>query len=212
MTVMSFQHEGANATFQELEFPRTKDEIERFIVGGFLRVGQSGKLLPPLNIQVSQNEENDFDFTLRLEDGNVKSLELMEVAPLGQMRRSYAAAPTSYEPYAFAEQIHTNLMGKSARYRASSGNGLWLLIYVTDWHFVLHERVLELLQYWTANNTHCFEAVYCYSPITSTDGIAQGIYPCAREKWARVDPELYKGRVIYNLDPRGWKAVPTKNK
>src|SRR5260370_26399909 len=126
MTVLSFRQEGANATFQELEFPRTKDGIERFIVQGFLRVALSEKLLPALDIQASQNQENDFDFTLRLEDGNVKSLELMEVAPVEHMRRSYQGAPRSYEPYAFAQQILTKLMGKSARYRASTGTGLWL--------------------------------------------------------------------------------------
>ena len=43
-------------------------------------------------------------------------------------------------------------------------------------------------------------------------GIVQRIYPSAREKWAHIDPELYKGRVIHNLDPRGWQAVSPKNK
>jgi SEC-C motif-containing protein len=212
MTVLSFRQEAASAAFQELDFPSTKDGIERFIVRGFLCVGQRERLLPPVNIQASQNGENDFDFSLRLEDGKMKSLELMELAPIDRMRRSYEGAPTSYEPYAFAKQIHTNLMGKATRYRTSSGNGLWLLIYVTDWHFVLHERVLELLQYWTASNNHCFEAIYCYSPITPEDGIVQLIYPCAREKWAHVDAETYKGRVIYNFDPRGWQVVAPQNK
>jgi len=206
MTVLSFRQEGASAAFQEIDFPRTKDGIETFIVRGFLRVGQREKLLPALNIQASQNQENDFDFTLRLEDGKMKSLELMEVAPIQHMRRSYEGALTSYEPFAFAKQIYTNLMGKSTRH-TSSGNGLWLLIYVTDWHFILHERVLESLQYWTATNNHCFEAIYCYSAIAPEDGIVQLIYPCAREKWAHVDAETYKGRVICNLDPRGWQVA-----
>jgi hypothetical protein len=41
VTEISIVEEGPKADFQRLDFPRTKEEIEHFIVQGFLRAAQS---------------------------------------------------------------------------------------------------------------------------------------------------------------------------
>ncbi|HEY6348839.1 MAG TPA: hypothetical protein VI636_05455 [Candidatus Angelobacter sp.] len=56
---------GPEATFKKLEFPRTKEEIEQFIVNGFLRAARDAKLLTA-SVSALQNEQNSFDFQLQL--------------------------------------------------------------------------------------------------------------------------------------------------
>ena len=105
--VVALSPEGAS--FQRIEFPRTKDEIEEFIVKAF--VGNSAGM--PLQIVgFSQNVENDFDFTINTSEGT-KYLELMEVAPLENLRGSYAQAPDRYKPYDFALHVAEKITGKS---------------------------------------------------------------------------------------------------
>ena len=86
----------------------------------------------------------------------------------------------------------------------STGGGLLLLIYMTDWHFIISNTVVALLQYWTIQKKHNFEEIYCYCPITHQEGIAFLIFPTPRGLWKNFDPEEYKDRVTHNLNPQGW--------
>ena len=77
---------GTTSEFQRLVFPRTKEEIEEFIVRGFLRAARKQGLLHTDVIDTAQNELDDFDFCLKTLQGE-KSLELMEIAPLENVSR-----------------------------------------------------------------------------------------------------------------------------
>jgi len=77
------------AEFLQLEFPSTKEEIEEFIVEAFVRNSDS----MPLRIsEWKQNHQNDFDFSVVTTEGP-KFLELMEIAPLENLRGSYDKHP-----------------------------------------------------------------------------------------------------------------------
>ena len=65
VTKVSTGPEGARAEFERLEFPRTKDQIERFIVSNFLRLAPSMGVFPYANCAAYQNPESDLDFTLK---------------------------------------------------------------------------------------------------------------------------------------------------
>ncbi len=178
--------EGTKDEFQQLPFPHGKDEIENLIVKGFL------KTLPGNAIMPSKNEQDDFDFTLSTPSGK-KQLELMEIAPLEHLRGTYASAPSSYE--------------KSDRYKGATGDGLLLLLYVTDWRFTLSESVIALQQYWAVKKAHTFEAIHVYHPITPSEGIAHLVFPTPMEHWNDFAPEKYRDNVVQNLDPLAWKVV-----
>jgi hypothetical protein len=47
-------------------------------------------------------------------------------------------------------------------------------------------------------------------PAEKEEGIAQLIYPTAREKWINFNPEDYKDKPTYNLNPEGWASFNTK--
>ncbi len=199
---MSFSPKRSLAEFQPIEFPTTKEEIEKLIVGGFLKAAKEQNLLDN-SVEEKQNQLDDFDFTLSTAFKE-KSLELMEIAPLENLSGSYKSAPTSYKPYDFADYIFKKLMGKSDRYSGSTGSGLILLMYITDWRFVLNEMVITLLEYWSLHKQHSFERIYCYSPITSDEGVLSPIYPTPNIFRKDFNPESYKEKLVQNLDPKGW--------
>ncbi len=110
------------AQFFQLEFPRTKEEIESFIVEAFL--SNSGSM--PLRIsEWKQNNQNDFDFSVKTTEGP-KFLELMEIAPLENLRGSYEKAPSSYKPYDFAAYILAKINDKSERYHGAASSSICL--------------------------------------------------------------------------------------
>lgn len=191
--------DSCNIEFQQLDFPKTKEEIEAFIVRGFLRDAVANNFLPPLSVAPQQNAQDDFDFTLTIEGHETKSLELMEIAPLEHLRGSYAMAPDKYKPYELAEYIETKVLKKSARYRSSTGSGIVLLVYVTDWHFILSESVFELLKYWLARTSHCFQAIYSYQQIDLAFGVVHVIFPSVSP--SNFDPEVFRNHEVWNANP-----------
>lgn len=190
--------------FLQLEFPKTKEEIETFIVEAFVR--NSG--LMPLQIsEWKQNHQNDFDFSIGTTEGP-KFLELMEIAPLENLRGSYDKAPSSYKPYDFAAYILAKINGKSERYRGATSSNICLLMYVTDWAFTLNKTVIALLQYWAAHQSHSFQYIFCYSPIDTESGVANLIYPTPQDFWKSFNPDAYRENIVHNLLPHKWELAP----
>jgi len=196
---------AAGPEFQTVPFPDTKEEIEAYIVRAFAsRVLPSGLVIR----SVHQNKENDFDFTVKTSDGS-KCLELMEVAPLENVRGSYEAAPSTYNPYDFASYILGKALGKSSRYEGVKKSKIVLLLYVTDWSFSLSETTISLLQYWLTTNPHVFEYVFLYEPTGTNDGTTRLLAPTPKVHWATFDPECYRDNEVRNLSPTGWRMVKT---
>ena len=203
--IMSLGDVSAQAEFLPLKFPKAKEEIEAFIVGSFLNEGKKRpNFFSTHEIEVKQNKLDDYDFTLYSPYGEM-SLELMEIAPLENLLGSYENAPKSYKPYDFAKFIFDKLMGKSVRYASSTGDGLILLMYVTDWHFALSETIINLLKYWTAQTQHSFEEIFFYVPIEPEGGLPYLIYPIPGVSWENFNPETYKENVVQIVGPIGWK-------
>jgi len=206
VTKISADAEGSKADFKRLEFPHTKDQIEKFIVENFLRLAPSAGVFPHTNCTVLQNPESDLDFTLHCADKCPRKLELMEVAPLEHLRGSYTSAPSSYKPYEFGRYILNKMLSKSSKYGLSGQTELHLLIYITDWKFILSQSVTALLQYWTLKTSHNFAGIYVYMPINETEGVSQLIFPTPHDHWKSFNPDTLKDNVVQNLDPKGWKS------
>ena len=185
--------------FEAIDFPKAKEEIEEVIVKGFLRDAVANNFLPPVSVAPQQNAQDDFDFLLALEGQKPKELELMEVAPLEHLRGSYAEACPRYKPYDFAEYIKRKILKKAGRYRTSTGSGLLLLVYVTDWKFVLSDSVIRLLQHWMASSSHCFEAIYTYEPIDRLAGVVNVIFPSA--PGVGFNPETFRSLEVEDASP-----------
>ncbi|MCC7227811.1 MAG: hypothetical protein IT507_14100 [Burkholderiaceae bacterium] len=195
---------AAGAEFHKVRFPDTKDEIEALIVQAF-----ASEIMPDglMITNVDQNAENDFDFFLKTTDGN-KYLELIEVAPLENLRGSYKVAPSTYKPYDFAAYILSKVLSKSVRYRGAKKSGIVLLIYITHWSFTLSESVITLLQYWLTTQSHSFERIYCYQPIDPASGVRHLVFPTPLDHWSTFVPDAFKDKLVHNLSPLLWNPMP----
>ena len=200
-TLGPIQVSADEAQFLQIEFPRTKEEIEEFIVKSFVRSSES---LSPRISSYAQNSQNDFDFSIETAEGR-KFLELMEVAPLENLRGSYEKAPSSYRPYDFAQYIFSKINGKSERYRGAASSNICLLIYITDWAFTLSETVVTLLQYWAVQQPHSFQYIFCYSLLDAESGVTDLIYPTPFDFWKEFNPDAYRENIVHNLSPLKWE-------
>ncbi len=194
---------GQGIEFEQLVYPQTKEEIELLVARSF-----AGSPIPG-GLQLSelkQQHQDAFDFQVTSSLG-VLDLELMEIAPLENLRGSYAAAPSHYKPYDFAEHIYTKALKKSARYGGSKVPRIVLLVYVTDWAFVLSESVVCLLQYWLQSRPHNFEQVYAHQPVEPGFGFTHLLYPTPAAHWQSFNPETLKNNVVHNLSPLKWETA-----
>ena len=194
---------SAGPKFQTVPFPETKEEIEAYIAQSF-----SSQVLPGGLVirSIHQNKQNDFDFTVKTSEGS-KFLELMEIAPLENLRGSYELAPSTYKPYDFAGYILAKVLGKSSRYAGVRKSKIVLLLYVTDWSFSLSETTISLLQFWLTTNEHCFEYVFLHEPTDTNSGKTHILAPTRKTHWLTFDPESYRDNEVRNLSPLGWHMV-----
>src|SRR5690606_18601095 len=130
--------------------------------------------------------------------------ELMEIAPLENLRGSYASAPSQYKPYDFAQYIYGKAMKKSSRYVGKKSPRIVLLVYVTNWSFILSESVVCLLQYWLQSDPHNFEQVYVHHPVEPGFGFTSLLFPTPAVHWKNFDPATLKDNVVQNLSPLEW--------
>lgn len=191
---------GGKAEFLRLEFPEKKEDIEDFIVRGFLTTVSSQGILPDALESLERNQLDDFDFTVTTHSGP-KYIELMEIAPLEHLGGSYNNTPGSYKPYDLASHIMNKIVGKSNHYTSSTDTRLILLLYVTHWFFKLGENTLSLLRYWTLQTRHCFDDIYYYSPTSKDSGQAETIFPTSRDRWIEFDPEKHRAVEAFPFDP-----------
>ena len=185
--------------FEQLQFPSTKEEVEAFVVKGFINSARKMNLFQDM-VDYEQNKSDDLDFTISTQTGK-KYLELMEIAPIESLRGSYDLSSSSYKPYELSEYIFKKMMNKSSRYLQSTSVGISLLTYITDWRFSLSDKTIAILQYWALHNNHSFEYIYFYSPIMEDSGVVYLIYPTPIEHWSNFDPELYKDIVVHIAMP-----------
>jgi len=189
------------AEFLQLKYPETKEGIELLIARSFV-----GSRLPD-GIRITdleQLDQDDFDFKIQTSSGSLH-LELMEIAPLENLSGSYSAAPDHYKPYDFADFIYGKAMGKSVKYSGPKPPRIVLLLYVTDWAFVLSESVICLLQYWLQAEAHSFERVYVHQPIEPNFGVTHLLFPTPSSHWKTFDPDSLRENVVRNFSPVKWE-------
>jgi len=202
---LKFQSGDKNSiSFEKIEFPVQKDEIEAFIVERFLFHLSAEGYLPFEITRYEQNHINDLDFTLHTTYGK-KYLELMEIAPLEHIKGGYDKAPNSYNDYNFTESVYDKLMSKSASYQNTSESNIWLLIYPTDYRFVLSDTATALLQYWTITRSHYFEYIFYFTLFDETAGLLHWIYPSSQDYFVGFDASKYRNSWTILFKPEDWK-------
>jgi hypothetical protein len=177
-------------TFFRAVFPTTKREIEaavpatalaapanQFAIGS--HYGLVGKPV--------QNDENDFDFTLPTDTGQTY-LDLMEIAPLEEVRGSYEHAGQMVWVGKRADWIAAKVFEKSGDYGRGPASGVHLLLYTTDFRFDAMGYVCDLLVHLLHGRAHCFGSVAYCSPLPS-DVHTRLLFPLPAEGRSRLQSE-----------------------
>ncbi len=202
---VSARPDGTTAKFESLEWPKTKETIERFVVNAFVRDATTQNVLPFTINYVESNPLDHLDFTLRTSAGQ-KYLELLEVAPLDDGAGAFDRVPSTNAPYDFSRWILSRILRKSMHYGPRLARGTILVLYITHWSLVPSQAGLALLQYWTAHEPHNFEAIYFCAPVTQDSSIVELVFPTSRDRWIGFDPEAWRSSITHNLPPWGWQG------
>jgi hypothetical protein len=202
---ISYNQNGLiNGSFEPIQFPKDKREIEKYIVESFISsmnncFMKKGKKFILSNPE--HNAENDFDFTVASPDGSAY-LELMEIAPLSG---PYDQAPSRYKAYDFAKTILEGILQKSQHYDQKITRHLFLLLYVTHWAFILSDLTIACLQYWCDKKPTAFRAIFSYSLLDKQEGVPKWISPIPPQALGSFDPEQFKDNECIILDPKKWE-------
>lgn len=193
-------------SYQRIEFPSSKDEIEKLIADWF--VGSLAKTAAsiddvPMFSDLKPNPENDFDFTVSTERGPAY-LELQEAAPLSG---PYERAPASYKPYDYAQYILTKILEKSAKYPKSGVRDIFLLVYSTHWSFVLSDTTIACLRHWLHQKPSAFRAIFAFTPLAWAEGEPRWLYPVPPELRNGFDPETVRDNICLTLDSAKFHVV-----
>lgn len=194
------------SSFVKVKPPEDKANIEELFAKRFLKGVKIKKWFKKFETtDLVPNQEKDLDFVVSFTDSEMY-LELMEIAPLDYFKTDFKNAPNLYYDYDFAKYIFEKIVVKSNKYKSIMDKPICLLVYVTDWKFLLSNTVISLLQYWLLINRHIFAEIY-YLTYTSDDlDDLFLMYPTDREYFKDFDENKYKKNITCLPDPGGWKS------
>lgn len=187
--------------FQPIGFPTSKLEIERYVLN--LLLSSKPELRTDLYRLVgdpSQNPESHFDFSLPTSAGE-EYLDLMEVAPLQRFRGSYANAPGAYKDGDFADAVWAQIESKSKKYGTSATRRVHLLLYTTDWRFLVEDNVLDLIAFRASKGGHAFASIVYVVPMDERTGDVVVVYPRTPSSFADFDEAARRSRGTMLGDP-----------
>lgn len=183
----------SGATYNQIVFPESKDDIEKFIADRFVFNSNNKNSFLKVT-ECVKNIENDYDFSLKTTIGN-KYMDLMEIAPKELMKNGYKDISTHYDDLELGKKIWEKVNDKSKHYGKNTKD-LFLLIYPTDFRFNLSELVVQYLKFLSNKNNHCFEMIFYFSLLDSNEGIPRLIYPSDIKNF---DEEKYKNNTTFCL-------------
>lgn len=190
---VSSSKDSTKSTWNKILFPDKKEEIEKYIFHRFLyhkfKIGVR-------IISVSQNKEDDFDFTVEVPSGK-RYIDLAEIT-----------LPSSGDPYKndrarvrnaeFTESVRKIVEEKNQKYRSIANLQIDLLFYITHWRFRLSDHVIMLLQYDLAKTDHQFKNIMLYEPIDKKEGRILHLYPIPDNFYEGYDMEALRKLHYYN--------------
>lgn len=193
-------------TWEKINFPKAKDQIEAKIVNYFVAAGTAvgfGVL------EVTQNIENDIDYSLTLPGGRI-DLELTEIIYSAEPGNPYISGSMPIKCGDFSRQIIDLVMKKSSKYSPLNANPIHLILYITHWSFLPNELVIRLIQHELNITKHIFENIFLLIPLDSKNANLRVLYPSINPLEKYSPQEFYDSTYI-NLDPRNVSCIENKS-
>ena len=194
------------------KLPEQKAAIEREICAGAVRSMRfHGWKTWPLASEPRQLAESDFDFAFASE-GELEYLDLAEVAPLKGVRGGYEGVPTTFSRGSLVTAIMRLVETKGLHYAARRRPKIHLLLYITDFRFLVSDGVVLLLKVALHRDHHGFASVSYFAPIGAESGLLHVLYPSLDgvPYLAREDEVRFLAAMVTNFDPRIWRFEPER--
>ncbi len=198
--------EGVELTKSPTSFPAKKEAIEFMVARDFAHSEMATSELNLDPVTLLQNDTDDFDFSIATPTHDRYDLELLEVAPIST-EISYDSASPVIPGYSLAEFVLHQIEKKARRYGFRQANQLILLLYSTDWKFVLVPPITTIVQKWLADLKHPFAGIYYYFPIVPGEGSVETLFPVPDEMLAGFDPEAHRNFVLFPIDPMSFETT-----
>ena len=191
--------------FKKIEFPTDKDDIESLIVSKFIEEGKAKFKKYFFISNPEKNQLDDIDFNVKTPKGTAY-LELMEIAPLDLYQGGHEEAPNTYDRLELAKYTHSKILAKSQKYPPKLKHELFLLLYITNFKFVLSDTTKTLLSYFCSESSLKFDVIFLLTPREGKiSSELNWIYPVEKDRFKGFDPQKYKGTVM-NLDPQKFEV------
>jgi len=199
----------AGFRFESIPWPAVKDQLEDFVLTAAIRSArEAGTNLYELEQDPVRNPEQDFDFTIHTRAG-IQYLDLMEIAPLRDVRGPHEKVPANYVVGEMADAIWDELDRKSSKYAANL-LPVHLLIYPTDWRFRISRSVTDILGYWSCIRAHSFASIVYFAFDDATSGELVKIAPRPAEDFAGFDESRIRASVIVMANLADARPQPNK--
>lgn len=193
--------------WHKIDFPAAKEDVEKYIAQRFVEEANKNRPERFRFTNLTQNPEQDLDFTVYVA-GQSMYLELLEIAPLE--RGGYDTATTGHNSYDMAKWILKKIRNKGRRQVPESKRSL--LLYTTHWSFHFSDTTVALLQYWLLEKHFGYMEINIYLPMDTEMGIIKPLVPISAKHFVDFDPENYRDKQVFNLDPAGFKLVTAPSK
>ena len=187
--------------------PAAKDAIEKEICAGAARSMRfHGWNTWPLESEPRQLAENDFDFAF-VTTGDPEYLDLAEVAPLKGVRGGYEGVPTTFARGKLVDAILRLVEKKDLHYAGRRRSKVHLLLYITDFRFLVSEGVVMLLKVALRRQRHGFASITYFAPIGAESGFLCVLHPAPGgvPYLNRQDEARMRAETLTNFDPRKWQ-------
>ena len=180
--------------------PDTKSEIERVYCEKFVQ-----KTFDSLHvIAVIQNQENDFDFTLKTKNGSVY-LDLAEIVLANLKGDPYKSDQIEINIGEYVESSLSIIRNKSNLYKTRSTTEKFLLLYITHWRFRPSKDTICLIKHDIKQMDQCFSKIFLYLPIGTDEGEVEMLFPSSIVKQKESDLKQLRSQSFYVLNPKEWK-------
>lgn len=191
-------------TFDRVEFPGTKDEVESFVVELTIRSFQEGHN-NPWGVKPERNPESHFDFTLPTSEA-IQYLDLMEVAPL-EGTGGYQRASLEHNHGELADWVWNKITQKAQHYGLPRKEDVHLLLYSTDVAFRLSEPILEILSYYCVKVDRGFKSILYSVPENKETAFTYLVHPRSPEEFRGFNLRAKRERKSLVGDLTSFSAV-----
>ena len=195
--------EAVKFGWDRIRFTSAKDEIELFVVQKFIDAGLKAGFS---FINVEQNKENHFDFTLVL-PGGVVYMDLVELIYADEVGNPYTSNNITIMTRDYALQIYETIGKKSKKYSNSGSTPIHLLTYITHWRFLPSEAVIRLVQYMLRGKGMIFEIIFFLAPTNNDHADLRIFFPSLDENFVDFDASELDNHFYLNLNPAKFELV-----